>query len=166
VSPRINAWERGLDLFPSVSSSGPETLGNAARNGKGKEKQKLSIDIVTPSLTHIHACLRLLDIYLLEEWALYFPSRSGVVNDGTREGRAEGSDIYRALADGALLDCLVELCVATEILVQECVRDLDNVAMNRKGDGDVEQYVQDEGEGELGTFLLLFLSSAMSSPPF
>jgi len=89
-----------------------------------------------------------------------------VANDGTREGRAEGSDIYRALADGALLDCLVELCVATEILVQECVRDLDNVAMNRKGDGDVEQYVQDEGEGELGTFLLLFLSSAMSSPPF
>lgn len=157
MSPRISAWERGLNLFPSDSSSGPGTYGNAARNGKGKEKQKLSIDIVTPSLAHIHACLRLLDIYLLEEWTCYFPSRSS---------GEEGSDIYRALADGALLDSLVELCVATEILVQECVRDLDNVTMNGKGDNDVKQYVQDEGEGELGTFLLLFLSSSMSSPPF
>jgi hypothetical protein len=161
VPPRVSAWERGLKLFPSVSSSGPGAVENAARNGKEKEEQKSSIDVATPSLAHIHACLRILDTYLLEVLIHHFPSRTGVSN-GTRESREE-SEIRRALADGELLDGLVELCVATEILVRECVRDLDNVAMNReRGDG-VEQHVQEEGDGELGTFSHFFPSSAIST---
>lgn len=79
--------------------------------------------------------------------------------NGTCESREEGPDIHCALVDGALLDDLAELCVATEILVRECVRDLDAVAVDKeRGDG-VEQ---DEGEGELGTFLLFFISSPFS----
>ncbi|OAX40462.1 hypothetical protein K503DRAFT_864622 [Rhizopogon vinicolor AM-OR11-026] len=142
VPPRVSAWERGLKLFPGVSGSDE----NVAR--KGKEKQNFLIDIATPSLAHIHACLRLLDTYLLEEWMRHFPSRSDAANGGIREIR-EGSEYHRALADGALLDGLVELCVATEILVRECVRDLDAAAMNQEGDDDVEQDVQEEGESEL-----------------
>lgn len=147
VPPRISAWERGLELFPGYTGDiGLGKNGNATRNGKGKETHKLSdplIEIATPSLAHIHACLRLVDAYLLEEWIGHVPSRSGVASDGPH-GTREQSEIHRALLDPALTDELMELCVATEILVRDCVRNLDT--MNKEEDAE-------EGHGELGTFL-------------
>lgn len=143
VSPRVNAWERGMELFPGYTGSdtGQGGNGNATRNGKGKETHKPSdppIEIATPSLAHIHACLRLVDAYLLEEWMGHVPSRSGVASDGLH-GTREQSEIYRALADPALIDELVELCVAAEILVRDCVQDLDT--MNKE-----ENAEEDQGE--------------------
>ncbi|KAG2108719.1 uncharacterized protein F5147DRAFT_836962 [Suillus discolor] len=164
VPPRVSAWERGLELFPSYACSdiGLGKNGNTKRNGKGKETHKPSdppIEIATPSLAHIHACLRLVDTYLLKEWMGHVPSRSGVASDGSR-GTREQSEIYRALADPVLTDELVELCVATEILVRDCVRDLDT--MNKEGDAE-------ESQGELArktlfsTFRILTLLPSSTS---
>ncbi|KAG2059969.1 hypothetical protein BDR06DRAFT_967508 [Suillus hirtellus] len=156
VPPRVSAWERGLELFPSYTCSdiGLGENGNTKRNGNGKETHKPSdrpIEIATPSLAHIHACLRLVDTYLLKEWMGHVPSRSGVANDGSRRTR-EQSEIYRALADPVLTDELVELCVATEILVRDCVRDLNT--MNKEEDAE-------ESQGELGmNEKLMLLSTA------
>jgi len=154
VPPRVSAWERGLKLFPG--GEGTSAGGNGAINDKGKERQKSSIDIATPSLAHIHACLHVLDTYLMEE------CHSRGSNRGS-ESREEGVEIHCALVNGALLDDLVELCVATEILVRECVRDLDAVAMDEGRENSVKQDIQDECESELGTFLLFFCF--MNSPP-
>lgn len=143
VPSRVSAWERGLELFPGYTSGiGLGRNGNPARNGKGKETQKLSdplIEIATPSLAHIHACLRVVDAYLLEEWTGNVPSRSGVASDGSH-GTREQLEIHRALADPSLTDELMELCVATEILVRDCVRNLDT--MDKEEDAE-------EGLGEL-----------------
>ncbi|KAG1744255.1 hypothetical protein EDB19DRAFT_1696430 [Suillus lakei] len=144
VPPRVSAWERGLELFPGFTGT---DIG-LGENGKGKETRKHSdppIDIATPSLAHIHACLCLVDVYLLEQWMGHVQSRSGVASDGSHETREE-LQIYRALADSALTDELVELCVAAEILVRDCVRDLD--AMNKDETGAVEEDAK-EGQGEL-----------------
>ncbi|KAG1793627.1 uncharacterized protein HD556DRAFT_465735 [Suillus plorans] len=141
VPPRVSAWERGLELFPSYTCSdiGLGKNGNTKRNGKGKETHKPSdppIEIATPSLAHIHACLSLVDTYLLKEWIGHVPSRSSVASDGSH-GTREQSEIYRALADPILTDELVELCVATEILVRDCVRDSDT--MNKEEDVEESQ---------------------------
>ncbi|KAG2140575.1 hypothetical protein DEU56DRAFT_900794 [Suillus clintonianus] len=145
VPPRVNAWERGLELFPGFTRL-DITLG---KNGKGKEIRKHSdppIEIATPSLAHIHACLRLVDAYLLEEWTNHVPSRSGVTSNGLNGTGQEESEIHRALADPALIDELVELCVAAEILMRDCVRDLD--MMNKEGADAVDADAED-GQGEL-----------------
>jgi hypothetical protein len=83
------------------------------------------------------------------------PSRSGIASDGSH-GTKEQSEIHRALVDPVLTDELVELCVATEILVRDSVRDLD--AMNKEEDAE-------EGQDELGTFLVLFLHFNFLPPP-
>lgn len=164
VPPRVSAWERGLELFPRYTCSdiGLGENGNTKRNGKGKGTHKPSdppIEIATPSLAHIHACLRLVDTYLLKEWMGHVPSRSGVASDGSRRTR-EQSEIYRVLADPVLTDELVELCVATEILVRDCVRDLDT--MNKEEDAE-------ESQGELArktlfsTFRILTLLPSSTS---
>lgn len=167
VPPRVSAWERGLELFPGYIGSdiGLGRNGNATRNGKGKQSHKPSdppIDIATPSLTHIHACLRLIDAYLLEEWMGHVPLRSGVASDGSH-GTKEQLEIHRVLADPVLTDELVELCVATEILVRDSVRDLDT--MNKEEDAE-------EGQGELARKtlfstlrILTLLPSSTSSQP-
>lgn len=153
VPSRVSAWERGLELFPGYTGGiGLAKNGNATRNGKGKETHKPAdplIEITTPSLAHIHACLHVVDAYLLEEWTGLVPSRSGVASDGSH-GAREQSEIHRALADPSFTDELMELCVATEILVRDCVRNLDTI--NREEDAE-------EDMGELGTFFVLFLSS-------
>ncbi|KAG1836270.1 hypothetical protein DFJ58DRAFT_749844 [Suillus subalutaceus] len=167
IPPRVSAWERGLELFPGYKGSdiGLGKNGNATRYGKGKETHKPSdppIDIATPSLAHIHACLCLIDAYLLEEWMGHVPSRSGVASDGSH-GTKEESEIHRALVDPVLTDELVELCVATEILVRDSVRDLD--ATNKEEDAE-------EGQGELARKtlfstlrILTLLPSSTSSQP-
>ncbi|KAG1803482.1 uncharacterized protein BJ212DRAFT_1395763 [Suillus subaureus] len=167
VPPRVSAWERGLELFPNYIGSdiGLGKNGNVIRNGKGKETQKPSdppIDIATPSLAHIHACLRLMDTYLLEECMGPVPSRSGVASNGSH-GSKEQSEIHRALADPVLTDKLVELCVATEILVRDSVRYLDT--MNKEEDAE-------EGQNELARKtlfstlrILTLLPSSTSSQP-
>lgn len=161
VPPRVSAWERGLELFPGHTSS---NIG-LGRNGKGKESHKPSdppIEIATPSLAHIHACLHLVDAYLLEGWMGHIPSRSGIASDGSHETK-EQSEIHRALVDPVLTDELVELCVAAEILVRDSVRDLD--AMNKEEDAE-------EGQDELARKtlfstlrILTLLPSSTSSQP-
>ncbi|KAG2143483.1 uncharacterized protein EDB93DRAFT_576153 [Suillus bovinus] len=162
VPPRVSAWERGLELFPDTGGSdiGSGENRNATRNGKGKETHKPSnppIDIASPSLAHIHACLRLVDAYLLKEWMGHVSSLSGVASDGSH-GTREQSEIHRALADPVLTDELVELCVATEILVQDCVRDSDT--MNKEED-------TEEGQARKTLFstlrILTLLPSSTSS---
>ncbi|KAG2067104.1 hypothetical protein BDR04DRAFT_884757 [Suillus decipiens] len=63
----------------------------------------------------------------------HVPSHSGIASDSSHDAR-EQSAMRRALADPVLTDELVELCVATEILVRDAMRDLD--AMNKEEDAE------------------------------